>query len=1064
MPIEHVAVAPVALGTLVWRDAANALRLTVIAKATFEAAPASSGAKAADARLVAPYPLFGDLYYEENDARSLRVASDFAPVKAAAEVLFTGAVYAPPGERVTHAQARLAVARGDVVLLDKRILAIGSRDRDKSGTPTPPQPFSVLPVRWELASGGAGSRANPVGMGEDPGDPRLPCLVDARNPKLPIGLGPIPPTWQARRELLGGADPQVFRVPVPVLRKGIDPAYFNAAPADQRTEAFRGAETVRMSGLHPAFAEVSWRLPKLRAHARLDLGTAARAVPLEADTLWIEGDLLRCTVTWRGSVAIEERELPALEGARVLATLAKTGQAPIFEPGGAAAVDAPSLLGGRTESEASRIFQRSASIDLELEHSMVFAPKTAKPLRVPRRVTPHVPVVNETGLQAWTIPWQAKPPEHSLTVVVKATFTLGGEGDPILAAEQDPPSGDVYEEPVGGAEVSSLRYASDFAVYKPAADVLLVGHAYSTDAASGVANVELRIGDLRRRLAVFGDRKWGGFGFEGNPRPFESMPLRWERALGGPLSDQNPVGRGYKTGVLVPNLERPEELVRTRDDRPVPACLAPVAPTWKARASKLGTYDRAWLKERWPYLPADFDWSYFNAAPSEQQVQYLQGDERYTLLGVLPGGRSLQGRLPGLKPRVLAQQTEEAGGSFFEVLLRLDTAWFDAEARKLVLLWRGLFATRDEDAPEIACLFVELEKGGAARSLEDLRSRCLARAATGLLPPAALAEPGDPKLEPGVRAAPLPPVAAPAMSAAQVLERVSSGASMAGVDLTGIDLTGADLSGADLSGAVLARARLERTKLDGAKLGGAVLSGALANGASFSGADLTAADLAGAQLRGAVLAKAVLERAVLDGAAADTADLRDARAARASLVGASLEDAKLDRADLSAADLTRSRIARASLRSARLEDVRLYEARGERAAFEGATMARARAEGASLPRANLARIDAASSVWEAADLTEASLRESKLPGAIFVRTKLDGASLDQATVTGASFRRASLRRARCAKANLMGAFLERADLTDADLRSANLYGAETWKAKMSGADLTLAHLAGTKLA
>ena len=91
---------------------------------------------------------------------------------------------------------------------------------------------------------------------------------------------------------------------------------------------------------------------------------------------------------------------------------------------------------------------------------------------------------------------------------------------------------------------------------------------------------------------MFGDRKWGGFGFEGKPSRFEKMPLRWERALGGPLSEANPVGRGFKTGVLVPNLERPESLLQTRDDRPAPACFAPIAPAWKARKRGAGRTTR----------------------------------------------------------------------------------------------------------------------------------------------------------------------------------------------------------------------------------------------------------------------------------------------------------------------------------------------------------------------------------------------------------------------------------------------------------------------------------------
>jgi uncharacterized protein YjbI with pentapeptide repeats len=899
-------------------------------------------------------------------------------------------------------------------------------------------------------------------MGEDPGDPRLPSLVDPSNPKRAIGLGPVPPTWWSRKQALGGADPVALAVHVPTLRATIDLAYFNAAPEDQRTPHLRGDETVRLSGLHPAMTELEFRLPGLRAHAALELGAARLAIQLEADTLWIEGEMLRCTLTWRGVIPVDAAMASVLDQARILCTLAKGDAAPVWERRDAARSE-PALLGGAAVAEGSSIFSRSASIELELEHSMVFAPQSAKPLRVPRRVTPNVPVVNETGLQAWTIPWQVKPPEHSIVVVVKATFALGDDGELALAAEQDPPSGDVFHEAVESASGNSLRYASDFAVFKPAADLLLVGHAYPGEPTAGVASVELRVGDFRRRLAVFGDRKWGGFGFEGKPARFEKMPLRWERALGGPLSEANPVGRGFKTGVMLPNLERPEQLVETKDDRPPPACFAPVAASWKARQAKLGTYDASWLKERWPYLPADFDWSHFNAAPPDQQVPYLRGDERYSIAGVRPNGGGFTGQLPGLRPRVFAQRTEETGGAFFEVLLRLDTAWFDTDSRKVVLLWRGLFLAADEDSPDIAALFVDVEQGAVVRSIAEARERFFARiAAQGALPTAALAFPDDPIHEPVVRAQQPPPPAA--LARVDVLARLASGGSLARVDLTGADLGGADLTGADLTGAVLARALLTGAVLDRARLAGAVLSGARAEGASFVGADLTGADLAGAELGRAVFTKAVLSRTVLDGARANAAMFAEVQADHASFVGASLEDAVLDRARLTSADLSRTLLARASFRAAVLDDARMYDARGEGAVFDKASMKATRAEKASLVRATLAGVVAPGSVWESADLTGATFHAAQLPEAIFVRATLDDAVLSKATATGASFRRASLRRARCLRTNLMNALFERADLTEADLRGANLYQAETWRAKTGRVDLSMANLAGTKLA
>ena len=1082
MPVELVPLAPLSLGWLLWRDAAGALQLTVIAKATLEVRPDHT------ARIVQPYPLFGDIHFEENAGRSLRVASDFAPRKARADVLFTGAAYAPVGEHVTHRSIRLAMAVAGKSLFDRRLLAIGARERDRAGTPMPPQPFAYLPLRWELAYGGGSSPDNPIGVGADPADPRLPSIVDSANPKKAAGLGPIPPSWQARRAALGGLDPAALSRPTPTLPTAFDFAYFNAAPAEQQLPSLRGDEQVLMSGLHPTLADIAWRLPGMRAHASLELEGAKHDVPLELDTLWIEGETLRATLTWRGSVAVAESDAPRLESGRVLTTLAKGDAAPSWERRPVARVEPPSLqLGPIPVPEASSFLQRSSAIELEMENSVLYAAKPAKAPRLPRRVMPSVPLVNDSGLTAWTLPWQIKPPEYVTAVIVKATFAIGDDGTLVQSAEQDPPSGDVpwegeaAEAAAAGGAAGSLRYTSDFAIFKPAADVLLVGHAYPQDPKVGVSNVELVVGNLRRRLTVFGERVWAGTGFEGKAARFEKLPLRWEHALGGPLAEANPVGRPCKLGVPPPNLERPEQLIGAGDAHPAPACTAPVSPAWKGRSAKVGTYDAAWLKERWPYLPADFDWSYFNAAPIEQQVPYLRGDERYAILGVRPGGKGYEGRLPGLRPRVFAQQTEAAGGDFFEVLLRLDTVWFDTDARKLVLVWRGLYATPDEDSPDVAALFVDVEKGESTAKLEDARVRSLARAAVqGVLPAAALAFPDEPpggsapdgallassRREPGpepVRRAPLPtPPRAPSREA--LLAEVAAGRSLAGKDLTGAELAGANLAGVDLSRAVLAGANLTEAVLDGAKLQGAVLTRVQADRASFVGADLTEADLTGASLVGANLGKASLPRASLDHANATGIHLVDARAERATFGGATLQDAKLDRARLAGADFTGATLVGASFREAALDDARLYDARADGAAFDKASMERLRADRASLRGATLTGITGPQSVWESADLTGATLQGAKLPESIFVRAKLDEATLDRATATGANFQRASLKRARLARANLMNARFERADLTEADLRGANLHQVETWRAKTTQVDLSGANVTGSKLA
>jgi uncharacterized protein YjbI with pentapeptide repeats len=561
------------------------------------------------------------------------------------------------------------------------------------------------------------------------------------------------------------------------------------------------------------------------------------------------------------------------------------------------------------------------------------------------------------------------------------------------------------------------------------------------------------VGQLKQAIAVFGDRTWDASGQQGAPASFESMPLRFDRAMGGGLSPDNPVGRGFKSGVLLPNLERPDALVRTKNDHPPPACFAPIPPDWRLRRRKLGTYDASWLKARWPYFPADFDWSYFNAATPDWQIPYLTGDEPFVLAGVSKEHPILQGKkLTNLRPRVFAQNTAEAGEDFFEILLRLDTAWFDGDARKLVLVWRGLFDVKDEDAPEVSCLFVTDQQV----SLGEAKSRLFTELALAGFKPTEV-----PSLEEAVPPGPEVPEA-PVPERAEIEAWLANG-EMAGKDLSRADLTGLALAKADLRGCLMLGARLEDAVLDGANLTGATLSSIAAKGASFAGAILERSDLAGADLRGAKLANANLEGATLERARCEGADFTGIKGREASFVSASLERAKFDRATLSSADFSKTTLDGVRFNEAELEAARFYDARGEKVSFEKARMAGVRATSAKLPRCVLTGVKGPEASFDRAELEGAVGQNVALPGGLFARANLSRASFGSADLSGAVLRRAVLKGASLLKANLMEAILERADLEGADLRGANLFRAETWRAKLAGTKLELANVTQSKL-
>ncbi|MEQ9318274.1 MAG: DUF2169 domain-containing protein, partial [Polyangiaceae bacterium] len=315
-----------------------------------------------------------------------------------------------------------------------------------------------------------------------------------------------------------------------------------------------------------------------------------------------------------------------------------------------------------------------------------------------------MPIVNASPFVAFTVAWAVRPPRRSLTLVVKATyrFTEGDNGEPSLVLADEPrlPQGDVRldDDDLG----SALVYASDFAPFKPKADVTLSGFGYTTAPEHTAGLVELEVGPAADRIAVFGPRRWDAAGGQTVPARAERVPLTHAFAYGGPGEDRNPFGLG-REGRALPQLEDPDRLVTSPSDRREPACPASVAPTWAARSAHLGTYGGSWVAERWPFYPDDFDWAHFNAAPSKLQVPYLRGDERVRVSGCQPDGRVLQARLPGRVPRLVALHED---GTRSEATAHLDTVHVDADVGEVIVLWRGVFEVSGPFAPELRALGV----------------------------------------------------------------------------------------------------------------------------------------------------------------------------------------------------------------------------------------------------------------------------------------------------------------------------------------------------------------------
>jgi len=327
-------------------------------------------------------------------------------------------------------------------------------------------------------------------------------------------------------------------------------------------------------------------------------------------------------------------------------------------------------------------------------------------------------------------------PGHSLTLIVKGTFDLVPSGKAAPSEEQWYPTGDEFY-PDDEERTGSPRYESDYAPYKPRADLLLVGKCHAPGGKPVPAcQVRFGVGKRSRVLRVYGDRFWKRnlFGFRTitEPKPFREIELRFENGFGGEGFRKNPSGKGFRprkspggsTLRPLPNIEDPASLIDSPRRRPDPAGFGPIGRMWEYRQSLSGSYGEDYEKKRWPWFPEDFDWGHFNAALPQMQVEgYLRGDERLTFENLHPRHPNYEASLPGLRVRCFANRRIDPKAPetrFEEVRMNLDTLWADMESEKLVLVWRGWTEVRSEDLEDLENVFILSEEvDRPTRSLEE---------------------------------------------------------------------------------------------------------------------------------------------------------------------------------------------------------------------------------------------------------------------------------------------------------------------------------------------------------
>lgn len=281
----------------------------------------------------------------------------------------------------------------------------------------------------------------------------------------------------------------------------------------------------------------------------------------------------------------------------------------------------------------------------------------------------------------------------------------------------------------GEINQSSIAQESDLAPFKPACDVLVNGTAYapSGKAASRFeAGFSVRSGEktlIEKRLSITGPRYWEKrmppFGWKlTEPASIASLPIRYEHTYGGVNTITNFVGCGMRINkesrLAAPQIESLKDPIQDFKGTYAPVGFGVVGRNWQPRLKLAGTYDAEWKKARHPYLPNDFDFAYWNGAPTDQQTPYLQGNEHIELTNLTPEGK-LAFDLPGNMVYALVRYQT---GEMVPTPMNLDTLLIEPDERRVSFVWRLRIATE----PEIRVLEARLVMNDKTEVQDNLRT------------------------------------------------------------------------------------------------------------------------------------------------------------------------------------------------------------------------------------------------------------------------------------------------------------------------------------------------------
>lgn len=316
---------------------------------------------------------------------------------------------------------------------------------------------------------------------------------------------------------------------------------------------------------------------------------------------------------------------------------------------------------------------------------------------------------NDTPFAAISFEHMHRDDMPMAVVAVRASYNLSADGQLTLSNRQELVYADEY---LGNPVSTALCRVSDLVPFKPHTDITIIGYTYPPEGASAIGwDFGLTLGKNSRMLRAHGLREWIRQDDDswqlGKTSAVDRVPLDYRYSAGSTILDStdndpngdNPVGiarldpeRTYRQDRIPAVLiENPDEKTPDPFHMAAPQGTGPIAPTWGFRMRYTGTTDKNWYETRFPNVPDDFDYRFFQCAhPSLIWHGFLKGDETFILHRLVAGGNCVQFQLPGICPYA---RFEWLDGRVAMAKLNLDGIHIDTGNKeapwKVDLTWRG---------------------------------------------------------------------------------------------------------------------------------------------------------------------------------------------------------------------------------------------------------------------------------------------------------------------------------------------------------------------------------------